>query len=74
MEYYSGIKNSDFIKFLDETRKDHLEWVNPVTKEHSCYVITDKWVLAQSLEMPMIQSIDYSRRKEEQGMYASVLH
>jgi len=40
------------MKFLG---KYHTEWGNPVTKEHSWYVLTDKWILAQKLRIPKIQ-------------------
>jgi hypothetical protein len=29
----------------------HLEWGNPITKEHSWYGLTDKWILAQNLRI-----------------------
>jgi hypothetical protein len=29
---------------MDGTRKYYPEWGNPVTKEHTEYVHTDKWV------------------------------
>jgi hypothetical protein len=49
MDYYSAIKNNEFMKFLgkmDGTRKCHPEWGNPITKEHRWYTLTDKWILA----------------------------
>jgi hypothetical protein len=38
------------------------------------YVLTDKWILAQKLTMPIIQTTDYMelRWKENQGMDASI--
>ena len=42
MEYYSAITNNEFMKFLGK-------WVDPVTKAHSWYALTDKWILAQKL-------------------------
>jgi hypothetical protein len=45
MEYYSTIKNNDFIKFLGKWMDlEDLEWGNPITKEHSWYALTDKWL------------------------------
>ena len=46
------------------------------TKEHKWYVLTNKWILAQKLTMSMVQSTDHmkSRKKEDKGVDASVLH
>jgi flagellar biosynthesis/type III secretory pathway chaperone len=30
------------------------EWGNPITKELTQYVLTDKWILAQKLRIPKI--------------------
>ena len=39
---------------MDGTRSYHPEWGNPVTKEHTWYALTDKWILAQeSPEYPI---------------------
>jgi hypothetical protein len=46
MEYYSSIKNNEFMKFLGkwmELEKIHLTW----------YVLTDKWILVPNLRIPM---------------------
>jgi hypothetical protein len=61
---------------MDGTRKYHPELSNPDTKEHTWYVLTDKWILAQKLTMPTIQFTDHMefRRKEDQGVDASILH
>jgi hypothetical protein len=32
---------------LERIRKYHPEWGNPITKEHTWYAFTDKWILAQ---------------------------
>ena len=41
MEYYSSIKNKDLWNSYanDESRGDHPEWGNPITKEHTCFFI-----------------------------------
>jgi hypothetical protein len=61
---------------MDETRKYHPEWGNVDTKEHTWYVITDKWILVQKLIMPRMQCTEHVelRSKEDQGVDASVLH
>jgi len=59
---------------MDVTRKHHPVWGNPLTKEHTWYALTDKWLLAQKLIIPKIQFTDHMKLKEEdQNMDASVL-
>jgi hypothetical protein len=45
-------------------------------KEHTLYVFTIKWILAQKLTMPMLKPTDHMehRRKKDQDIDASVLH
>ena len=50
---------------MDETRKYHSERGNPVTKEHTWYVLTDKWVLAPKLRIPKIQFTNYMKFKKK---------
>ena len=49
MEYYTAIKNNEFMKFfckwMDGTRK-YPDCGNLVTKEHAWYAFTYKWILA----------------------------
>jgi hypothetical protein len=46
---------------------------NPITKEHTWYALTDKWILAQKLRIPKIQFTDHMKLKEEdQSVDASV--
>ena len=44
-------------------------------KEHTQYVLTDKWILAQKLRIPMIQLTDHMKfkKKENQSVNASIL-
>jgi hypothetical protein len=56
MEYYSAIKNNDFMKFTDKwiyLEKYHPEWGNSITKEKTCYVLTDKWILDKERGIPI---------------------
>jgi hypothetical protein len=57
------------------TRKYHPKRGNSVTKEHTWYALTDKWILAQKLRIPKIQFTDYMKlkKKEDQSVDASVL-
>ena len=36
---------------------------NPITKEHTCYALTDKWILVQKLGIPKIQFINQIKLK-----------
>jgi hypothetical protein len=56
-------------------RKCHSDQGNAVTKEHTWYVLTDKWILAQNLRIPKIQFTDHMKlkNKEDQRVDASVL-
>jgi len=58
------------------TRKYHPERGNPDTNEHTWYVLTNKWILAQKLTMHMIQPTDHMehRSKQDHVVDASVLH
>jgi hypothetical protein len=59
---------------MDRTRKYHPECGNPITKEHTWYALTDKWILAQKLRIPKIQFTDLRKlKKEDKSMDSSVL-
>jgi hypothetical protein len=60
---------------MDGTRKYHPERGNPVTKEHTWYVLTDEWILVQKLRIPKIPFTDHMKLKknEDQSVDASVL-
>ena len=60
---------------MDGTRKYHPEWGNPFTKEYTWYGLTDKWILAQKLEITKKQFRDQMKlkKKEEQSMDTLVL-
>jgi len=60
---------------MDGTRKYHPELGNPVTKEHTWYALTDKWILTQKLGIPKKKFTDHmkSKKKEDQNIYASFL-
>jgi hypothetical protein len=57
------------------TRKYHSEWGNPVTKEHTWYALTDKWISAQKLRIPEIQFTNHMKfkKKEDQSVDTSIL-
>jgi hypothetical protein len=73
MEYYSAIKNDKFMKFLGKWME--LENIIRITKEHTWYALTDKWMLAQKLQTPKIQFTDHMKlkKKEDQSVGASIL-
>ena len=43
----------------------HLEWGNPITKERTWYVLTDKWILAQTFRRPKIKFAKHTKLKKE---------
>jgi hypothetical protein len=76
MEYYSVIKNNDFMKFPGkwmELENIFLS-VNSVTKEQTWYRLTNKWILAKKFRVPKIQFTDdmKPKKKEDQNVDASV--
>ena len=60
---------------MDGTGKYHPECGNPVTKEHTGYVLTDKWLLSLKFGIPKIQFTNHMKlkKKEDQIVGASVL-
>jgi hypothetical protein len=78
MEYYSAIKNNDFTKFTGkwlDLENINLSVVTQITKEHTKYVLTDRWILGKDHGIPRIQLMDHMKlkRKEDQRMDVSVL-
>ena len=57
MEYYSAIKKwiYEIPRQMDRPGGHHPEWGNPITKELSQYVLSDKWILVQKLRISKIQ-------------------
>ena len=51
---------------MNGTRKYYPEQGNPITKEHTWYALTDKWILAQKLGIPKIQFINHVKLKKEE--------
>ena len=77
MEFYSAMKNNDFMKFTGkwmELENIILSEVT-VTKEHTWYVLTDKWILGKKLGILMIQLINHMKfkKKDKQSVDASVI-
>ena len=60
---------------MSGTRKYHPERSNSITKEHTWYVLTDKWILAQKFRIPKIQFTDHMKlkKKEDQSVDTSFL-
>ena len=60
---------------MDGPRKYHPKWGNQITKEHTWYALTDKWILVQKLRIPKIQFTNHMKfkKKEDQSVDASVL-
>ena len=49
---------------MDKSRK-YSVWGNPIRKEHTWYVLTDKQLLAQKLRMPKTQFAKHMKLKKE---------
>jgi hypothetical protein len=49
---------------MDGTRKYHPKSGNPITKEHTWYSLTDKWILAQNLRLSKVQFRDHMKLKK----------
>jgi len=87
MEYYSLIKNNDFMKFIGKSMEflNILSEVNqsqkkPTTNKqtkmkNTWYELTDKWILAPKLRFPKVQSTDHMKlkKKDDPSVNASVL-
>jgi hypothetical protein len=60
---------------MDRSGGYHPEWDNQITKEHTRYALTDKWILAQKLRIPKIQLAKHMKlkKKEDQSVDTSFL-
>jgi hypothetical protein len=77
MEYYSDIKNNEFMKFLGKWMDLEDIILSEVTQsqKNSHDIHSDKWRLAQKLRIPKIQFVKHMERKkkEDQSADASLL-
>ena len=51
----------------------HPEWSNLITKEHTWYALTDKWILAQKLRIPKIQFAKHMKIKKKEDRSVDTL-
>jgi hypothetical protein len=60
---------------MDGTGKHYCECVNSITREHTCYPLTEKFILAQKLGIHKIQFTNHMelKKKEDQSVDSSVL-
>jgi hypothetical protein len=58
---------------VDGTRKHHPEWGNPIIKEHTWYILTDKWILATKLGISKIKFTDHTQHKKKEDQSVGVL-
>jgi hypothetical protein len=68
MDYYSAIKNKEFMKFLGkwmDLEDIILSEVTQSQKNHTWYALTDKWILAQKLRIPKIQFAKHMKLKKK---------
>ena len=69
MEYYSAIKNNEFMKFLGKWMDLEDIILNEVTqskKQVTLYALTDKWILFQKLRIPKIQFAKHKKIKKKE--------
>ena len=52
---------------MDGVGEHHPKRGNPVSKDHSWYALTDKWILAQKLRIPKTQFTYQMMSKKEEG-------
>ena len=75
IEYYSAIKNNDFMNFAGKWMElENPEWITQTQKDtHGMY--TDKGIVAQKLRIPMIQVIYHMKlnKKKDQSVNGSIL-
>jgi hypothetical protein len=60
---------------MDGSEGYHPEWGNQITKEHTWYALTDKWILAQKLKISKIQFEKHMKlkKKKDQSVDTSFL-
>jgi hypothetical protein len=60
---------------MDGSGGYHPKGGNPITKEHTWYALTEKWILAQKLRIPKIQfaKLMKLKKKEDQSVNTSIL-
>ena len=78
VEYYSAIKNDEFMKFLGkwiELENIILSEVTYSQKKNTWYALTDKWLLAQTFQITRIQVTDHVKlnKKEDEILGTLVL-
>ena len=62
----------EILKQIDGTRK-YPGWYNPITKEHTWYALTVKWLLVQKLGISKLQLTEHMKlKKKDQNVGASV--
>jgi hypothetical protein len=76
MVFYSAIKNNEFMKFLGkwiELGNIILSEVTQSQKEHTWYALTDKWILAQKLQIARIQFTNHMKFKKKEAQSVGAL-
>jgi hypothetical protein len=63
----------EIIRQMDGSGGYHPEWCNPITKEHTWYALTDKWILAEQLRIPKIQFAKHMKLKKKEDQSVDTL-
>jgi hypothetical protein len=83
MDYYSAIKNNDFMRFagkwmkLENIKNIILSKVTQTQRNtHTWYVLTDRWILGAKLRIPTLHPTNHMelKKKEDQSLGVSILH
>ena len=67
VEYYSAIKNNEFMKSLGKWVERHPKWGDSITKEHTWYALIDKRILTQKLGIPKKKFTYQMMPKKKEG-------
>jgi hypothetical protein len=54
---------------MDVSGGYHPESGNPITKDHTWYALTDKWILDQKLRIPKIQFEKHTKLKKKESQH-----
>jgi hypothetical protein len=75
MNYYSAIKNNEFMKFLSKWMQLENVIMGKVIQSHIRHILTAKLIIAQKLRIPKIQFTDHMKlkNKEDQSVGDLVL-
>ena len=60
----------EILRQIEELENNILSEVNQSQKKNTWWALTDKWILAQKLSIPKVQSTDQMKLKKEDGYFS----